>query len=226
MRIVLATHNPHKREELLHVLRGELKKWMTDHPQAIEILTLDDITQAIGDIEETGDTLEENALIKARAVYAQTHLPTIADDTGLEVSALGGAPGVFSARYAGEGATYEDNVQKMLKALKDVNNRTVMFSTAIAFIDADGSEHVFRGSVEGTITESPRGAHGFGYDPIFAPTEDAQGRTFAEMTDAEKNAISHRGRALRKFAAYLLTQDNACSEYRSGVEYFSFGKTH
>jgi XTP/dITP diphosphohydrolase len=196
LRIVLATHNPHKRDELLRVLRDELK-------EAVEILTLDDITPSIGDIEEIGDTLEENALIKAHAVHAQTHLPTIADDTGLEVTALGGAPGVYSARYAGEDASYEDNVQKLLGALQHEKDRAAKFTTVIAFIDERGTEHLFRGEVEGVITLVRRGLRGFGYDPIFAPSDDREGRTFAELTDEEKNAISHRGRALRKFVHYL-----------------------
>ncbi len=196
MKIILATHNPHKREELRSVLRSEFS-------DSIEVLTLEDIHPPIGDIEETGTTLEENALIKARAVHAQAKLPTIADDTGLEVTALGGAPGVFSARYAGENATYADNVHKLLDALRGETNRSAKFSTVIAYINKHGAEHLFRGEVEGTITDSPRGTNGFGYDPIFAPTEDLSKRTFAEMSDAEKNAMSHRGRALRAFAQSL-----------------------
>ena len=194
--IVLATHNRHKRDELLAILRAEL-------PDEIELKTLDDIEPPIGEIPETGATLEENASIKARTVYAQTKLPTIADDTGLEVAALNGEPGVYSARYAGEGATYEDNVRKLLEELKGNPDRSAKFSTVITYIDESGAELYFHGEVDGVITASPRGSLGFGYDPVFAPSEDLKGRTFAEMSEEEKNAISHRGRALRKFIAHL-----------------------
>ncbi|HWF44003.1 MAG TPA: RdgB/HAM1 family non-canonical purine NTP pyrophosphatase [Candidatus Kapabacteria bacterium] len=200
MTIVLATHNRHKRDELLAVLRAELG-------DRVDLKTLDDIEPAIGEIPETGNTLEENALIKARAVHDQTQLPTIADDTGLEVSALGGAPGVYSARYAGERATYTDNVNKLLDELKGKSDRSAKFSTVIAYIDPLGKEHLFRGEVIGSITEASHGSNGFGYDPVFAPTEDAHDRTFAEMSDEEKNAISHRGRALRLFVKSNILQD-------------------
>ena len=195
MRLVLATHNPHKREELRAILQRELSN-------RIEILTLDDIRPPIGDIEETGTTLEENALLKARFVHERTNMPTVADDTGLEVDALGGAPGVYSARYSGEGATYASNVRKLLQEMEGTEDRRAKFSTVIAHIDAKGGEQLFRGEVSGTIAREPRGANGFGYDPVFIP-EESGGRTFAEMTDEEKNAISHRGRALRAFAKFL-----------------------
>ena len=194
MNLVLATHNPHKREELREILRGELSN-------GIEILTLEDIQPPIGDIEETGETLEENALIKARAVFERTKLATVADDTGLEVEALNGAPGVYSARYSGEGATYASNVLKLLDALEGVDDRRAKFSTVIAYIDVSGGEQLFRGEVSGVIAREPCGANGFGYDPIFIP--EVGTKTFAEMTDEEKNAISHRGRALRAFVKYL-----------------------
>ncbi|HZK75284.1 MAG TPA: RdgB/HAM1 family non-canonical purine NTP pyrophosphatase [Candidatus Kapabacteria bacterium] len=194
MSLILATHNPHKREELREILRDELSN-------GVEILTLEDIQPTIGDIEETGSTLEENALIKARVVHKRTNLATVADDTGLEVEALGGAPGVYSARYSGEGATYASNVLKLLDALEGEDDRRAKFSTVIAYIDASGGEHLFRGEVSGVIAREPRGANGFGYDPIFIP--EVGTKTFAEMTDEEKNAISHRGRALRAFAKYL-----------------------
>jgi len=194
MTLVLATHNPHKREELRQILQHELGN-------EIELLTLDDIVPAIGDIEETGATLEENALIKARAVYEITKLPTVADDTGLEVFALGGAPGVYSARYSGAGATYADNVSKLLDALRGIQDRRAKFSTVIAYIDERNEEYLFRGEIEGTIAREAHGANGFGYDPVFIPEDGT--KTFAEMTDEEKNAVSHRGRALRAFASYL-----------------------
>jgi XTP/dITP diphosphohydrolase len=190
--LVLATHNRHKAGELLAILRAELN-------DDVIVKTLDDIEPKIGEIPETGDTLEENASIKARAVYAQTMLPTIADDTGLEVTALNGAPGVYSARYAGEDATYKDNVRKLLGELAGKQDRSAKFSTVIAYIDETGTEQHFRGEVMGTITEVPRGSGGFGYDSVFAPLEDSLNRTFAEMSEEEKNAISHRGRALRAF---------------------------
>ena len=195
MQIVLATHNPHKREELRNILLAEVGNEM-------EVLTLDDIHPPIGEIEETGATLEENALIKARAVHDRTKLPTVADDTGLEVEALHGAPGVYSARYSGEGATYASNVKKLLFELEGKGNRYAKFSTVIAYIGANGSEHLFRGEVNGVIAHAPRGTNGFGYDPIFIPEDGT--KTFAEMGDEEKNAISHRGRALRAFTTHLL----------------------
>jgi XTP/dITP diphosphohydrolase len=199
MILLLATHNPHKREELRKILRGELSN-------GIEILTLEDIQPPVGDVDETGTTLEENALIKARTIFEKTGIPSVADDTGLEVDALGGAPGVYSARYSGEGATYASNVLKLLDAMKGVEDRRATFSTVIAFVDVNGGERLFRGEIHGIIAREPRGANGFGYDPIFIP-EDS-GRTFAELSDSEKNAISHRGRALRAFTRYLGSTTN------------------
>jgi XTP/dITP diphosphohydrolase len=196
MKIVLATHNRHKCEELLRILLAELGN-------SIEVLTLDDIHPPIGDIEETGATLEENALIKARTVHEITKLPTVADDTGLEVAALNGAPGVYSARYSGENATYASNVSKLLTEMAEKKDRSAKFSTVIAYIDEQNDAHLFRGEIDGIIAIESRGTNGFGYDPIFIPTENTSGRSFAEMTDEEKNAISHRGRALRAFIRYL-----------------------
>ena len=195
MTLLLATHNLHKRDELQRILIAALG-------DDVSVLTLDDIQPPIGEIEETGSTLEENALIKARTVFQATHLPTIADDTGLEVEALGGAPGVYSARYAGESATYHDNVVKLLNAMSGIENRRARFSTVIAFIASDGTESLFRGDVEGSITLEERGTNGFGYDPIFVPM-DADAKTFAEMPDEEKNAISHRARGLRRLVQHL-----------------------
>jgi len=194
MKLVLATHNRDKCKELLAVLREELNG-------EIELLTLDDIQPPIGDIEETGATLEENALIKARTVFERTKLPTVADDTGLEVDALGGAPGVYSARYSGENATYKSNCTKLLKEMQSKENRGAQFASVIAYIDKNGAEYLFRGEVEGEITREPRGTNGFGYDPVFEP--ERRGKTFAEMTEEEKNTVSHRGRALRAFASFL-----------------------
>jgi XTP/dITP diphosphohydrolase len=153
--------------------------------------------------DEDGDTLLDNARIKAEAAVATTGLPAIADDTGLEVDALGGAPGVHAARYSGPGATYASNVAKLLRELEGVPSpqRTARFRTVCVARWPDGRELVAEGVLEGTITDAPRGSQGFGYDPLFVPAGGT--RTFAEMDDAEKNAVSHRGRAVRALAALL-----------------------
>lgn len=184
MKIILATHNLHKHEELLSIAHGILE---------VEMLP-DDFPE----IHETGTTLRENALIKARAVYEQLHQPVLADDTGLEVKALGGAPGVYTARYAGENATYQDNCQKLVAKLRNNSVRNASFITVLCYIDPQGKEHFFEGRVEGFITNEFRGLNGFGYDPVFEPIE-GNGKTFAEMSSEEKNELSHRGRAMRKF---------------------------
>jgi XTP/dITP diphosphohydrolase len=148
------------------------------------------------EVEETEDTLEGNALLKARSVAAITGLAAVADDTGLEVRALGGAPGVFTARYAGPDATYADNVAKLLIELEGVEDRRARFRTAVALVDPAGGEVVVEGALDGSIGTEPRGTGGFGYDPVFV----VDGRTLAEIPPAEKNAISHRGRALQALA--------------------------
>ena len=145
------------------------------------------------DVDESGSTLEENALIKARAVAEATGLPVVADDTGLEVDALGGAPGVHTARFAGDGARYEDNVAKMIEVMKEETLRSARFRTVTALVFPDGAEVVAEGSLEGRIAEAPRGTRGFGYDPVF----EVNGRTLAEMTLEEKDSMSHRARAVR-----------------------------
>ncbi|HUF16165.1 MAG TPA: RdgB/HAM1 family non-canonical purine NTP pyrophosphatase [Acidimicrobiia bacterium] len=145
------------------------------------------------DVEESGSTLEENALIKAHAVAEATGLPVVADDTGLEVDALGGAPGVHTARFAGDGARYEDNVAKMIEVMKEETLRSARFRTVTALVFPDGAEVVAEGSLEGRIAEAPRGTRGFGYDPVF----EVDGRTLAEMTLEEKDSMSHRARAVR-----------------------------
>ena len=152
---------------------------------------------------ETGATLEENALLKARAALAFAGLPAIADDTGLEVDALDGAPGVHAARYSGPGATYASNVAKLLRELHGVPpvNRTARFTTVCVAVWPDGRELHAEGSLEGVITEEPRGEQGFGYDPVFQPAGES--RTYAELSDAEKNAISHRARAVRALGEKL-----------------------
>ena len=186
MQIVLATHNKGKMSEINNLLSS-----------SYEVLTLDHFPD-IKEIPETGKTLKENAFIKARTVFEMTGLPSLADDTGLEVEALGGEPGVFSARYAGEQASYQDNCEKLLKNMMRVpkENREAKFRTVIAYKD-DNRELSCDGSVDGEIAQSPKGSFGFGYDSVFyyPPLE----KTFAELSEEEKNSISHRGRALRKF---------------------------
>ena len=191
MQIVLATHNRGKMEEMSAIL-GHLP---------VELLTLD-VFPEIGDIPETGNTLKENAFIKAETVHRLTGLPALADDTGLEVDALNGAPGIYSARYAGADATFDDNCQKMLKELHGIpiEKRTARFRTVIAFVNGGEKEWV-EGVAEGRIIEEKRGIGGFGYDPIFyyPPLR----KTFAELDSVEKNSISHRGKALRNFCGIL-----------------------
>jgi XTP/dITP diphosphohydrolase len=188
---VLATANPHKTEEIRQVLSSV----------NVELLPR---PSEVPDVDETADTLEGNALLKAHALARATGVAAIADDTGLFIDALGGAPGVYSARYAGEHASFEDNVNKVLRELDGVDDteRSARFRTVIAVASPDGSQWVVDGAVEGVILSTPRGEHGFGYDPIFAP-RGAGGRSLAELSSEEKNAISHRGNALRAFASKL-----------------------
>lgn len=153
-----------------------------------------------GDLEETGETLQENALMKARAIYKLTGVPSFADDTGLEVESLNGEPGVFSARYAGPQRNDADNINKLLRELKGKPSRKARFRTVIAFVNGD-EQHLFEGIVNGRISEQLKGENGFGYDPVFVP--DGGEQTFAEMSLTDKNAISHRGRAFRAFAAFM-----------------------
>ena len=160
----------------------------------------------VDDVDETGETLLENARLKARALVTATGQAAIADDTGLEVDSLGGAPGVYSARFAGEDATYASNVAKLLTVLAGVapSARQARFRTVAVASWPDGRELVAEGAVEGTIATEMRGHGGFGYDPVFVPIE-GDGRTFAEMTATEKHRLSHRGRAFRALAAQLST---------------------
>ena len=192
-RFVLATANPDKAAEITRILR--------DAGAALELTPR---PADVPDVEETGATLEANARLKAVGLSAATGLPAIADDTGLEVDALGGAPGVYSARFAGPDATYADNCNHLLRRLDGVpaERRTARFATVALAHWPDGREAAALGTVEGTIAESARGDGGFGYDPVFVPHE-GDGRTFAEMTAAEKHAISHRGRAFRTLAEGL-----------------------
>lgn len=188
MNYCLATNNKHKIEEM-SVIMGS----------SFSFLSLEDIG-CKEDLPETQDTLEGNALQKARFVFEHFHVPCFADDTGLEVEALNGEPGVYSARYAGPARDAEANMDLVLKRLTGKPNRNARFRTVIALID-DRGEHLFEGTVEGTITHEKRGSGGFGYDPIFQPFGYTQ--SFGEMPLAEKNLISHRARAVEKLCAYL-----------------------
>jgi XTP/dITP diphosphohydrolase len=186
---VLATENEDKTREISALLGG----------------TFDLIPRPadIGEVEETGSTLEDNARIKATAIVKATHQPAIADDTGLEVEALSGAPGVFSARFAGEHASYAANVAKLLSALDGVPEpRLARFRTIAIAVFPDGEEVIAEGAVAGSIATTPRGSNGFGYDPIFVP-DVSNGRTFAELTPDEKNRISHRALAFRALSQLL-----------------------
>ena len=191
--LVLATANPDKVSEIESILSSE----------AIELLPR---PPGVDDVEETGETLHDNARLKALALLSATGTAAVADDTGLEVEALGGAPGVYSSRFAGEGATYADNVDKLLEdlaALPDAGRpRRARVRTVALAAFPDGTELAAEGVVEGHIAERPSGTAGFGYDPVFVPDE-GDGRTFAEMSPAEKHACSHRGRAFRSLAAEL-----------------------
>ena len=192
MKIVLATHNHDKEIELQYSLRG----------LGVEICLLSEYPD-IGDIEETGTTLLENSLLKAHTVHDRTGLPAIADDTGLEVDALDGAPGVYSARFSGADATYEDNVNKLLSVMEDVyeERRSARFRTVISFVD--GNQELWtEGHIDGKIIDFPRGNAGFGYDPVFYIPQLE--KTFAELSTEEKNKISHRGLALQKLRKILV----------------------
>lgn len=193
-RIVVASANPKKAAELAELLSG-LKVQVVPRPPEVP------------EVVEDGDTFLANARLKAVALAAATGDAALADDSGLEVDALGGAPGVFSARFAGESASDADNVALVLAELERVGAtqppaRTARFRCVLVLRTPDGAELVAEGSVEGRLIQAPRGDGGFGYDPIFVPSE-GDGRTFAEMTGAEKQAISHRGRALRDLIAQL-----------------------
>lgn len=188
MRIIFATNNAHKLSEVQAVL-GDRFELVTPRMCGIE-----------EEIPETADTLEGNAAQKARYLYDRTGLDCFADDTGLEVEALDGAPGVHSARYATDGHDFAANNRLLLKNLEGKENRRARFRTVICLIEG-GVEHRFEGIVEGCIIDHKAGSEGFGYDPLFVP--DGFDRTFAEMTGEEKNAISHRGRAVRKLVEYM-----------------------
>lgn len=189
--VVIATHNRHKLVEIRRILRGPFRvRGLDDFPPPYTV-------------RETGRTLEANALLKARKAARVTGRLSLSDDTGLEVAALDGRPGVYSARFAGPGCTFEDNNRKLLRLLKGLprRRRRAVFRTVVAAVFPDGRERLFEGRCPGWIVEDARGARGFGYDPVFAPGRSA--RVFAEMPLAEKNRLSHRARAFRKAGAFL-----------------------
>ena len=188
MKLVFATNNPNKLSELQALF-----------PEGIEILSLKDIN-CNEELPETNPTLQENALQKAKYVYQNYGFNCFADDTGLEIDALGGAPGVYSARYAGEDCSAEDNMKKVLDKLEGENERSAKFRTVIALI-IDGEEALFEGECKGSMTKTKSGVEGFGYDPIFTP--EGYELTFAEMSKDEKGFISHRGKAVEKLVNFL-----------------------
>lgn len=188
LRVVCASANPDKVAEIAALLEG-----------VVELLPR---PPEVPDVVEDADTLEGNARLKAAAICAATGLPAVADDTGLEVAALDGAPGVYTARFAGEDATYANNRSKLLTALEGVDDRRARFRTVALLLHPDGTEIAVEGVCDGLIPTAERGARGFGYDAAFQPL-DGDGRTFAEMTEDDKHAISHRGRAFRALAEAL-----------------------
>jgi XTP/dITP diphosphohydrolase len=188
MKLVLATRNPHKVRELGPLLAPHEVEPL---PEGIELPP------------ETGETFADNALIKARAAAEATGRAAIADDSGIEAAALGGAPGVRSARYAGENATDEENLAKLLREVPPDGNTDVTYVCVLAYVEPGGREELFYGRCDGTLTHEPRGSGGFGYDPAVIPKDRDDGRTMAELSPEEKDAISHRGRAARAFVDWL-----------------------
>ncbi len=193
MKLIFATNNKHKLKEVRQILGNKFN-----------ILSLKDI-DCNEEIPETQNTIKGNASQKSRFVYEKYKIDCFADDTGLEIDALNGAPGVYSARYAGENCSFEDNVQKVLKELENIENRKARFKTVISLI-INKKEYFFEGIINGTITTQKKGYDGFGYDPIFLP--DGCAGTFAELPPDEKNKISHRGIATRKLIAFLQNYGN------------------
>jgi len=191
--LIFVTNNQHKLSEIRQIAGNDYS-----------IKSLSDIGFS-GDIEETAEDLEGNALLKARYIHERFGVNCFADDTGLEVEALNGEPGVYSARYAGENATYADNVNKLLAEMKGMENRKARFRTVIALI-LNNHEYLFEGTVNGVILESVRGSAGFGYDPVFVP--EGYQKSFAEMEAREKNNISHRGRAVESLMIFLNERGN------------------
>lgn len=189
MNLIVATSNAHKLHEIRQLI-----------PATIELIGLGDIEWK-EEIPETGHTFAENALQKARFVFERTNLPVIADDSGLQVEALGGRPGIYSARFSGIKATDHENVEKLLFELKGIDNRHARFVTSIALI-INGMEYVFEGISDGHISKVRKGHHGFGYDPVFVP--EGYDYTFAELSADTKNEVGHRGRAVKKLVSFLI----------------------
>lgn len=194
MRLVLATRNEHKLRELAQLMRP---------------IELEPLPGEVRLPPETGTTFADNALGKARAAAAATGRTAIADDSGIEAAALSGAPGVWSARFAGEDATDEENLAKLLREVPPGGDTRVAYVCAIACVEPGGREHVVHGRCEGRLTHEPRGTGGFGYDPAFVPDDHPGDLTMAELTPEEKDAISHRGRAARELRRRLLEADEA-----------------
>ena len=192
-KLVFATNNAHKLEEVRAILKEEFA-----------VVGLEDIG-CNEDIPETGDTFRANASIKSHFVLKNFQMDCFADDTGLEVDALGGQPGIYSARYAGKNASYEQNVDKLLLELDNLQNRKARFRTVISLL-LNGEEYFFEGVIEGMIISERKGINGFGYDPVFVP--DGYEQTFAEMDPKLKNSLSHRARAVKKLADFLLGNSN------------------
>lgn len=192
LRLVLASANPDKAAEIAEILRAALGSRLELIARPAEV----------PDVAETGQTFVDNARLKAAALLEATGIAAIADDSGLEVDALGGAPGVHSARYAGPAATYADNVAKLLAELPTAATRRARFRTVALARFTDGHELIAEGTVEGEIARQPRGSGGFGYDPLFVP-DGGDGRTFGELDPAEKHSVSARGRAFRGLAELL-----------------------
>lgn len=189
-RAVVATRNPHKLRELVEV---------------VDSLELEPLPDRVELPPEHGETFADNALVKARTAHIATGMAAIADDSGIEARALGGRPGVRSARYAGPEAGDRQNLALLLRELAGADDRSVAYVCALAFVDGEGAEHLFEGRCEGELAAVPRGSGGFGYDPAFVPDDTGPGdrRTMAELTGAEKHAVSHRGRAARELARWL-----------------------
>lgn len=195
MKLILATNNQHKLREIREILSKI----------SIEILSLKDLKLDI-EIVEDADTIEGNALKKAQTIYELTKIPTIADDTGLMVEHLNGAPGVYSARYAGEGCTYDDNNKKLIKELSQYPKPWKAVFVCCICLYSEKIKEFFIGKCEGQIVEEPKGINGFGYDPIFLP--DGFNKTYAELSPEEKNKISHRAKAVRLMYEYLSSDNN------------------
>jgi len=196
MELVLASRNPHKVRELGALLKPHE---LVPLPADIELPP------------ETGETFEENARLKAEAAAHATGSPTIADDSGIEAAALGGRPGVRSARFAGEDASDEENLEKLIHDVPRDGDRRVAYVCVLVFATPAGDRHAVEGRCEGTLAEEPRGSGGFGYDPAFVPIDYSDGRTMAELSQEEKDAISHRGRAARLMLDWLAERDEAAA---------------